>query len=285
MPDLSPTTFKPVLKKLIKSPEEFSTADIVLALDHVVTPGAALPEQVGAFLTGLAVARVELRKEIVIAAAEFLFSRSVPAIVFNADKDFIVDIVGTGGDLHNTFNVSTTAAIVAAGAGVRVIKVRKKIASMLGYSSYPNPGVAWESSVDFILRLSRPPPIPWVRIRTAAGGSPHPDSRHPFHFSSRVELPPIARQLGPSEARAALSHALQRPWPTTQPYAPSRHAPRCRRARPRPALRRGPQSRGRETCVCGMRGRKSRRDFLRGRHALVGTARRWERARADVTSC
>ncbi|KAN0118399.1 Glycosyl transferase family, a/b domain containing protein [Russula decolorans] len=122
MPDLSPTTFKPVLKKLIKAPLDFSTADIELALDHVVTPGAALPEQVGAFLTGLAVARVELRKEIVIAAAAFLFSRSVPAIVFDADKDFIVDIVGTGGDSHNTFNVSTAAAVVAAGAGARVVK-------------------------------------------------------------------------------------------------------------------------------------------------------------------
>ena len=130
MPDLSPTTFKPVLKKLIKSPQDFSTADIELALDHVVTPGAALPEQVGAFLTGLAVARVELRKEIVIAAAAFLFSRSVPATVSYADKDFfIVDIVGTGGDLHNTFNVSTTAAVVAAGAGARVIKVKRLFAS------------------------------------------------------------------------------------------------------------------------------------------------------------
>ncbi len=124
MPGLSPITFKPVLLKLIKSPLDFGTADIELALDHVVTPGAALPEQVGAFLTGLVVARVELRKEIVIAAAAFLYSRSVPAIVFNADKDFIVDIVGTGGDSHNTFNVSTTAAIVAAGAGARVIKVK-----------------------------------------------------------------------------------------------------------------------------------------------------------------
>lgn len=124
MTDLSPTTFKPVLLKLIKSPQDFGTRDIQLALDHVITPGAALPEQIGAFLTGLAVARVELREEIVIGAAAFLYSRSVPAVVSDADKDFIVDIVGTGGDGHDTFNVSTTAAIVAAGAGARVVKVK-----------------------------------------------------------------------------------------------------------------------------------------------------------------
>jgi len=35
----------------------------------------------------------------------------------------ICDIVGTGGDGHNTFNVSTTAGIVASGAGARVFKV------------------------------------------------------------------------------------------------------------------------------------------------------------------
>lgn len=130
MPDLSPTTFKPVLLKLVKAPQDFGTKDIELALEHVATPGATLPEQVGAFLTGLAVARVELREEIVIATAAFLYSRSIPATISNADKDFIVDIVGTGGDGHNTFNVSTTAAIIAAGAGARVIKVMVIISSL-----------------------------------------------------------------------------------------------------------------------------------------------------------
>ncbi|KAH8979884.1 glycosyl transferase [Lactarius akahatsu] len=120
--DLNPVGFKLILSKLIKTPQDFTDADIQLAINHVVTPGAALPEQLGAFLTGLAIARVELRKDILLAAASFVYSRSVPAIVNDADKHFIVDIVGTGGDGHNTFNVSTTAAMIAAGAGARVIK-------------------------------------------------------------------------------------------------------------------------------------------------------------------
>jgi anthranilate phosphoribosyltransferase len=45
------------------------------------------------------------------------------ATVEDRDHDFIVDIVGTGGDGYDLFNASTTAGIIAAGAGARVIKV------------------------------------------------------------------------------------------------------------------------------------------------------------------
>ena len=44
------------------------------------------------------------------------------AVPVNINEPVLVDIVGTGGDASNTFNVSTTSAIVAASAGVKIAK-------------------------------------------------------------------------------------------------------------------------------------------------------------------
>jgi anthranilate phosphoribosyltransferase len=117
-------TFKPLLKKLVQTPEYFSSNDLRVALDHLFTPNALHPAQIGAFLTALHVHRVERRPDYLAAAADVLRERALKATVEHA-SDFVVDIVGTGGDGYNLFNVSTTAAVVAAGAGARVIKVMR----------------------------------------------------------------------------------------------------------------------------------------------------------------
>jgi len=91
-------------------------------LNHLFTPDAVLPAQIGAFLTALHIHRVERRPESLAAAASVLRERALKAAVQDTENDFIVDIVGTGGDGYDLFNVSTTAGIVAAGAGARVIK-------------------------------------------------------------------------------------------------------------------------------------------------------------------
>lgn len=118
-----PETFKSLLGKLVKTPEFFSPDDLRLALNFIFTPEAVQPVQLGSFLTALHIEHLERRPEYLAAAADVLRERALKAVVEDADKDFVVDIVGTGGDGHDTFNVSTTAAVVAAGAGARVIKV------------------------------------------------------------------------------------------------------------------------------------------------------------------
>ena len=123
MASKDPETFKSLLGKLVKTPEFFSPDDLRLALDLIFTPDAVEPVQLGSFLTALHIEHLERRPEYLAAAADVLRKRALKAEVANAAEDFVVDIVGTGGDGHNTFNVSTTAAIVAAGAGARVIKV------------------------------------------------------------------------------------------------------------------------------------------------------------------
>lgn len=85
-------------------------------------PNAASSAQIGAFLTALTLSRRDRTPEVLSSTAEAMMKHSV-SITVDQPNDFYVDIVGTGGDGHNTFNVSTSAAIVAAGAGARVIKV------------------------------------------------------------------------------------------------------------------------------------------------------------------
>lgn len=122
-PPVSQESFKALLGKLVKTPEYFTAADLSAALECIFTPDVVQPVQIGSFLTALHIERVERRPEFLAAAANVLRKRALKAAVEGVEEDFVVDIVGTGGDGHNTFNVSTTAAIVAAGAGARVVKV------------------------------------------------------------------------------------------------------------------------------------------------------------------
>ena len=116
-------TFRPLLKKLVETPEYFTLDDLTSSLNYLLTTDPLQPTQVGAFLAALHIHRLERRPEFLAAAAALLRDKAVKATVQDAETTFVVDIVGTGGDGHNLFNVSTTAAVVAAGAGARVIKV------------------------------------------------------------------------------------------------------------------------------------------------------------------
>ena len=117
-------TFRDLLHKLVQTPENFTPDDVKASLELLFTQKDNIhPAQIGSFITALHIHRVERRPESLVAAAQVLRAQALKAVIEDLENDFVVDIVGTGGDGHNVYNVSTTAAIVAAGAGARVIKV------------------------------------------------------------------------------------------------------------------------------------------------------------------
>ena len=85
--------------------------------------------QMGAFLMALRV-RGETIREIT-GAARLMRER----MTLVEAPPGAVDIVGTGGDGHGTYNVSTCAALVAAGAGVPVAKHGNRSVSSLSGAS------------------------------------------------------------------------------------------------------------------------------------------------------
>lgn len=93
---------------------EDETAD---AFD-VIVRGEATPSQVGAILMALRV-KGETPAEIAGVARAF---RAAMVPLPADDPDALVDTCGTGGGKVTTFNISTAAALVAAGAGVRIAK-------------------------------------------------------------------------------------------------------------------------------------------------------------------
>ncbi|MDR2482895.1 MAG: anthranilate phosphoribosyltransferase [Treponema sp.] len=90
---------------------------------HEIMEGKASGIQMAAFLTAMAV-KGETIDEITASAAGM--RKHCIRILHNMDA---LEIVGTGGDRANTFNISTTAALVASAAGARVAKHGNRAAS------------------------------------------------------------------------------------------------------------------------------------------------------------
>lgn len=106
---------KEIIKKLSIS-ENLTKKEAMYAMDQVLDNGATL-SQISAFLTLLR-AKGESVEEI-IGCAEVMKQKALH--IFPEKKNHI-DLVGTGGDGSNTFNISTTAAFVVVGIGVPVAK-------------------------------------------------------------------------------------------------------------------------------------------------------------------
>jgi anthranilate phosphoribosyltransferase len=96
------------------------------SLMRILMGGEASPSLVGAILTALA-----MKGETVEEIAGMAETMRSLATAIPATARPLVDTCGTGGDHSGTFNISTTAAFVTAGAGVHVAKHGNRSASSL----------------------------------------------------------------------------------------------------------------------------------------------------------
>jgi anthranilate phosphoribosyltransferase len=89
-----------------------------------VMAGSATPAQVSALIVSL-----RMKGETVDEMTGMVEAIKAAAVPVEVDSEGLVDVVGTGGDRSGTFNISTTAALIVAGAGVRVAKHGNRSAS------------------------------------------------------------------------------------------------------------------------------------------------------------
>ena len=92
--------------------------DEMLTLFRQIMGGEMSPVMIAALTMGLRVKKETIGE--IAAAAQVM--REFAAKVEVPDADNLVDIVGTGGDGANTFNISTASIFVVAAAGARVAK-------------------------------------------------------------------------------------------------------------------------------------------------------------------
>lgn len=106
---------KDILHRML-SHEEFTrkeTHDILVGITRSEFPA----EQITALLTGLQMRGITVDE--LLGLRDGILETGVPVVL---DCDRYTDIVGTGGDGKNTFNISTCACFVMAGAGYKVAK-------------------------------------------------------------------------------------------------------------------------------------------------------------------
>jgi anthranilate phosphoribosyltransferase len=110
--------------------ENLTEGEMIEVMNQIMS-GECTPAQIGAFITALRM-KGETVEEIT-GAARVMRERATPIRVgkgvldidrddINIDRETILDVVGTGGDGTNTFNVSTTVSFVVSACGVKVAK-------------------------------------------------------------------------------------------------------------------------------------------------------------------
>ena len=138
---------KDILHRLLNH-EELSrteTCDIVKG----ITRGDYAPEPIAAMLTAIQMRGISVDE--LLGFRDGILETGVPAVL---DCDRYIDVVGTGGDQKNTFNISTCACFVIAAAGYKVAKHGNYAATSTSGASnvIESHGVKFTSDIDKLNR-------------------------------------------------------------------------------------------------------------------------------------
>ncbi len=176
----------PVLAQLMAG-EDLDGEVARAAMDEIMG-GRATPAQMAAFIVGLRT------KGETVAEITGLVQGMRAAMVTVDVGEPVVDTAGTGGDRSGTFNISTTAALIAAGAGAKVAKHGNRAAS------------SQSGSADVLealgLELDLPPEATAAMVRDLGFGfffAPryHPAMRHAGPVRKELGVPTVFNFLGP----------------------------------------------------------------------------------------
>ena len=140
-------TMKDILNTMLNHEEltREETRDILVGITRSEYPN----EQITALLTALQMRGITVDE--LLGFRDGILETGVPVPL---DCDRYIDVVGTGGDRKNTFNISTTSCFVIAGAGYKVAKHGNYAATSTSGASnvIANHGVKFTDDID---RLNR----------------------------------------------------------------------------------------------------------------------------------
>ncbi len=120
----NPDLLKPFIARIMQR-RDLSSAEAEEAMQIIMT-GQATPAQIGAYLVAL---RMKGETVAEISGSARAMRAQASRVPYISDGSPLLDTAGTGGDGAHTFNISTSAAFIIAGAGRRVAKHGNRAAS------------------------------------------------------------------------------------------------------------------------------------------------------------
>ncbi|WP_416394554.1 MULTISPECIES: anthranilate phosphoribosyltransferase [unclassified Curtobacterium] len=177
----------PAVISALMAREDLTISQSTWAMQEIVA-GRATPAQIAAFVVALR-AKGETVDEVV-GFRDAILDAAVPLDV----DPMALDIVGTGGDVVGTVNVSTMSAIVIAAAGVPVVKHGNKASSSKSGSS----DVLAALGLDLTMDAARvADTFRRVGLTFAFASAFHPGFAHAGPVRREIGVPTVFNFLGP----------------------------------------------------------------------------------------